>query len=86
MLDEAVRDMFRAQRLFYDPHGLKGKLLFGQIAPFSPPRRLPAWDVLNDAHAPWIYLTDRTRFLTAGADDLWEAAHRGRPPHRRRSA
>lgn len=74
VLDEAVRDMFRAQRLFYDPHGLKGKLLFGQIAPFSPPRRLPAWDVLNDAHAPWIDPTDRTRRLTASADDLWEAA------------
>ena len=73
-LDEAVRDMIRAQRLFFDPHGWKGKLLFGRIAPFSPPRRLPAWDVLNDAHASWVDPTDRTITHTSSSDELWEAA------------
>jgi len=73
-LDEAVRDMVRAQRLFFDPRGWKSKLLMGQIAPFSPPRRLPEWDVLNDAHAPWVDPCDRTAVQSASSDELWEAA------------
>lgn len=73
-LDEAVRDMVRAQRLFFDPSGWKGKLLAEQIAPFSPPRRLPDWDVLNDAHAPWIDPCDRTVVHRESSDELWEAA------------
>jgi len=73
-LDEAVADMVRAQRLFFDPRGWKGKLLMGQIAPFSPPRRLPDWDVLNDAHAQWGDPCDRTAVMTASSDELWEAA------------
>ncbi|MBW5447362.1 hypothetical protein GE107_14995 [Cohnella sp. CFH 77786] len=73
-LDEAVRDMIRAQRLFFDPKGWKGWLLFGQIAPFSPPRELPDWEVLNDARRPWVDPTDRTVFHTDSAEDLWDAA------------
>ena len=73
-LDEAVAEMTRAQRLFFDPRGWKGKLLFGQIAPFSPPRRMPVWDVLNDKHAPWVDPSDRTVSYTMSSDDLWEAA------------
>ncbi|WP_123039484.1 zinc dependent phospholipase C family protein [Cohnella candidum] len=73
-LDAAVADMIKAQRLFFDPTGWKGKLLFGQIAPFSPPRDLPDWDVLNDARWPWVDPCDRTVFRTASSDDLWEQA------------
>lgn len=73
-LDEAAADMIRAHRLFFDPSGWKGRLLLGQLEPFSPPRRLPDWDVLNDARRPWVDPTDRTVFHTDSADDLWEAA------------
>jgi hypothetical protein len=73
-LDEAAADMVRAQRLFFDPAGWKGRLLFGQLEPFSPPRRLPRWDVLNDARKPWVDPTDRTVFHTDSADELWEKA------------
>ncbi|MFD0675123.1 zinc dependent phospholipase C family protein [Cohnella sp. GCM10027633] len=74
LLDEAVRSMIGAQRLFFDPSGWKGKLLFGQIAPFSPPRRLPDWDVLNEARAPWIDPCDRTIVRRESAMDLWDTA------------
>jgi hypothetical protein len=50
-LDEAVAQTVSAQRLFFDPAGWKGKLLFRQLEPFSPPRRVPDWDVLK-RHAP----------------------------------
>ncbi|WP_276354126.1 zinc dependent phospholipase C family protein [Cohnella caldifontis] len=73
-LDEAVRNMVRAQRLFFDPAGWKRLLLRRQLEPFSPPRVLPDWDVLNDARRPWVDPTDRTRFRTESADDLWDAA------------
>lgn len=75
LLDAAVADMIAAQRLFYDPRGWKGKLLFGQLAPFSPPRRTPAWDVMNDARQRWVDPTDRTVYHTSSAEELWEAAH-----------
>lgn len=74
LIDEAVSDMVRAQRLFFDPSGWKGKLLFRQLQPFSPPRRLPGWDVLNDARKPWIDPCDRTVRHSESVDDLWEAA------------
>lgn len=74
LLDEAVADMIAAQRLFYDPRGWKNKLLFGQLTPFSPPRRMPAWDVMNDARQRWVDPTDRTVFHTSSADELWDAA------------
>jgi len=73
-LDEAAADMVRAQRLFFDPSGWKGRLLLGKMEPFSPPRRLPAWDVLNDAKHPWVDPTDRTVFHTESAEELWEKA------------
>lgn len=74
LLDEAVRHMVSAQRLFYDPTGLKAKLLFGQIAPFSPPRRLPEWDVLNESRKPWIDPCDRTVVHRESALELWDRA------------
>lgn len=74
LLDEAVRSMIGAQRLFFDPSGWKRKLLLGQIEPFSPPRRLPDWDVLNESRAPWIDPCDRTIVHRESAMDLWNLA------------
>lgn len=73
-LDEAAADMVKAMKLFYDPTGWKKKLTFGQLAPFSPPLRPPAWDVLNEARAPWIDPTDRTAMHTDSALQLWDRA------------
>ncbi|MFC5528521.1 zinc dependent phospholipase C family protein [Cohnella yongneupensis] len=74
LLDEAVRSMVSAQRLFFDPTGIKGRLTFGQIAPFSPPKRQPDWDVLNVARAPWIDPCDRTIVHRESALELWDRA------------
>ena len=74
LLDEAVRSMIGAQRLFFDPTGWKGRLTFGQLAPFSPPRRAPSWDVLNERRAPWIDPCDRTVVYRDGAMELWDRA------------
>ncbi len=73
-LDYAVAQMVNAQRLFFDPSGWKSTLLLGQIAPFSQPRRLPDWDVLNEARQPWIDPTDRTVVHRESALDLWDRA------------
>jgi len=73
-LDDAIAQMFRAQKLFFDPSGWKGRLTFGQLAPFSPPRRLPEWDVLNETRQPWIDPTDRTITHLESAMELWDIA------------
>jgi hypothetical protein len=73
-LDHAVAQLLMAQRIFYDPTGWKGKLAFGQLEPFSPPRSLPDWDVLNENRMPWSDPTDRTIVHTASAMELWENA------------
>ncbi|MEK0316953.1 zinc dependent phospholipase C family protein [Cohnella sp. 56] len=74
MLDASVRQFVSAQRLFFDPSGWKGKLLLGRIAPFSPPPRPPAWDVLNARRSGWIDPTDRTRTRYESVYELWELA------------
>ncbi|WP_158602211.1 zinc dependent phospholipase C family protein [Cohnella endophytica] len=73
-LDGAIAQMTRAQRLFYDPSGWKGRVAFGQLSPFSPPLQIPDWDVLNDAKQPWIDPTDRTLVHHDSADELWDRA------------
>jgi len=73
-LDRAVAQMQQAQRLFYDPSGWKGRLVFGQLRPFSPPRRTLDWDVLNDAGQAWIDPTDRTVVHRDSALELWDRA------------
>jgi hypothetical protein len=73
-LDKAVAQKLKAQRLFFDPSGWKGKLTFGKLEPFSPPRLLPDWDVLNETRQPWMDPTDRTIIRTESAMDLWEQA------------
>jgi hypothetical protein len=73
-LDQAVAQMLQAQKLFFDPTGMKGRLVFGQLAPFSPPRRIPEWDVLNESRQPWIDPTDRTILHRESATELWELA------------
>lgn len=74
MLDEAVRDMIAAQKLFFDPRGWKAKLLFGQIEPFSPPRRPPAYDVLNLSGRDWVDPVERTVRRRENALELWDRA------------
>ncbi|QJD84102.1 zinc dependent phospholipase C family protein [Cohnella herbarum] len=73
-LDQAVAQMIQAQKLFFDPTGWKGRLVFGQLAPFSPPLRIPDWDVLNEKRLPWIDPTDRTILHRESAIELWELA------------
>lgn len=73
-IDEAVAHMIKAQRLFFDPTGWKNRLLPGQLAPFSPPRRLPDWDVLNDKRQIWIDPCDRTLRHRDSAEELWARA------------
>ena len=73
-LDQAVAQFIQAQKLFYDPTGWKQKLTFGQLAPFSPPKKLPEWDVLNLTNQPWIDPCDRTIIHTESAVNLWEQA------------
>ncbi|WP_256759849.1 zinc dependent phospholipase C family protein [Cohnella sp. WQ 127256] len=73
-LDQAVAQFIQAQRLFFDPKGWKGKFTFGQLAPFSPPRTIPDWDVLNETRQAWIDPVDRTVLHHESAMDLWEIA------------
>ncbi len=73
-LDNAVRQMQQAQRLFYDPSGWKGRLVFGMLQPFSPPLRTPDWDVLNESRQRWIDPTDRTTVHSSSALELWDRA------------
>jgi len=73
-LDQAVAQMIQAQKLFFDPTGWKFRLAFGELAPFSPPRRTPDWDVLNDSRAEWIDPTDRTVVRRESAMELWDRA------------
>ncbi|WP_373232661.1 zinc dependent phospholipase C family protein [Cohnella sp.] len=73
-LDEAVAQFAKAQRVFFDPTGWKGKLAFGQLEPFSPPRQVPEWDVLNKANRPWVDPCDRTLVHTESAMELWDNA------------
>jgi len=73
-LDHAVRQFILAQRIFFDPSGIRGKLTFGQITPFSPPRKVPEWDVLNHAGKAWINPCDRTIVHTESAMELWDNA------------
>ncbi len=73
-LDNAVAQFIKAQRLFFDPAGWKGRLTFGQLEPFSPPRELPDWDVLNETRQSWVDPTDRTLIRKESAIDLWEQA------------
>ncbi|MFD2331584.1 zinc dependent phospholipase C family protein [Cohnella sp. GCM10020058] len=74
MLDASVRQFVAAQRLFFDPLGWKGKLTFGMLAPFSPPRAIPPWDVLNARRSGWIDPVDRTRIRQESVYDLWDDA------------
>lgn len=73
-LDEAVAQFIKAQRVFFDPTGWKAKLTFGQLEPFSPPRKPPEWDVLNRANRPWLDPCDRTLIYTTSALELWDQA------------
>lgn len=73
-LDGAVAQFIQAQQVFFDPTGWKGRLTFGQLQPFSPPRQAPDWDVLNKSKRGWIDPCDRTLIHTESALELWDNA------------
>ncbi|RSK29010.1 hypothetical protein EJF36_20170 [Bacillus sp. HMF5848] len=52
-VEQSYRDMIQASKLFYDPSGMKKKLLGGIISPFSHSERTPDADLLNEAKAEW---------------------------------
>ncbi|WEK53364.1 MAG: zinc dependent phospholipase C family protein [Candidatus Cohnella colombiensis] len=73
-IDGAVAQMISAQKLFFDPTGWKARLTFGQLAPFSPPRQQPTWDVMNENHREWIDPCDRSISYKTSAYELWDNA------------
>ncbi|MDG0814650.1 hypothetical protein [Cohnella rhizosphaerae] len=56
------------------PRGWKSKLTLGMLAPFSPPRTIPPWDVLNARRSGWTDPVDRTRIRQESVYDLWDSA------------
>ncbi|AZN42823.1 zinc dependent phospholipase C family protein [Paenibacillus albus] len=71
---DAMRDMVAAQKLFYDPTGMKRLFTFGQIDPFVFKRELPPLDILNDSNRPWLDPTDGKTLHTESVWDLWNLA------------
>ncbi|MBW7455811.1 zinc dependent phospholipase C family protein [Paenibacillus sepulcri] len=70
----AMRDMIRAQRLFYDPTGIRTILTFRKIEPLVYKRNLPPLDILNESHRPWLDPTDGYRTKTDSIWDMWDHA------------
>lgn len=68
---EAYRHMTAAHRLFRDPYGFKRVLLLNQTDPFIYRRKLPAVDIMNEAHDVWAHPTDEAETYTASVWDLW---------------
>lgn len=71
---DAYRDMVRAQRIFYDPTGLKRILTFGKIEPLVYKRSIPTRDYLNEAKAVWRHPAVFEETSTDSVWDLWEKA------------
>lgn len=73
----AYRDMVLAQRLLYDPHGWKRKLVRGSgaalfyrgLTPFE-----EKLDVLNEKKAPWRHSAMYTELRTESVMELWDQA------------
>ncbi|SFS50207.1 zinc dependent phospholipase C family protein [Paenibacillus sp. BC26] len=71
----AMRDMIAAQRLFYDPTGIRRLLTFGKIEPFVYKRDpLHQLDILNESHAPWLDPVDGQTLHTESVWELWDIA------------
>mgnify|MGYP001160561011 CR=1 FL=1 len=71
---EAMRDMISAQRLFYDPTGIRRLLTFGKIEPLSYRKNLPDYDWMNEQELPWLDPVDGKTLHTVSAWTLWEQA------------
>lgn len=72
--NQANRDMVAAQRLFYDPTGIRRIATFGQIEPLVYKRRLPLLDILNVAGRPWTDPTDDRLKHSDTFDEMWDRA------------
>ncbi|MBW7474482.1 zinc dependent phospholipase C family protein [Paenibacillus oenotherae] len=70
----AIRDMIRAQRLFYDPRGIRRVLTFGQIEPLVYKRNMPALDILNESRSPWLDPVEGKKKNNESVWDLWDEA------------
>lgn len=71
---QAARDMVQAQRLFYDPTGIRRLLTFGQFEALVYKKRLPPLDILNERRQPWIDPTNAAIRHDESAWMLWEQA------------
>ncbi|BBH24972.1 hypothetical protein Back11_63170 [Paenibacillus baekrokdamisoli] len=70
----AMLDMIRAQRLFYDPTGIKRVLTFGQIEPFVFKSHVPQLDILNESHRAWLDPTDGKPKRNDSIWNMWDTA------------
>ncbi|AKG35139.1 zinc dependent phospholipase C family protein [Paenibacillus durus] len=74
---QAYRDMVKAQKLLYDPHGWKKKLIYGPNSALFY-RKLTAaeekLDFLNERNAPWRHSALYSEVRTDSVPQLWEQA------------
>ncbi|QYR22952.1 zinc dependent phospholipase C family protein [Paenibacillus sp. sptzw28] len=70
----AMRDMIRAQRLFYDPTGIRRMLTFRKIEPLVYKRDIPPLDILNESARPWLDPTDGIQMKNESVWDMWDRA------------
>ncbi|WP_010170758.1 zinc dependent phospholipase C family protein [Bacillus coahuilensis] len=73
-IKESYKDMKKAFKLFHDPMGLKNKLLFGYITPFSYREKFPEQDYLNVNKTPWLHPTNNQESSTKSFIELYEEA------------
>ncbi|MBY9081968.1 zinc dependent phospholipase C family protein [Paenibacillus sp. HN-1] len=74
---EAYRDVVLAQRLLFDPHGWKKKIVRGTNAGLFYRKPNPAetkLDVLNERKAPWRHSALYSEVRTESVPELWELA------------
>ncbi|WP_274652620.1 hypothetical protein [Paenibacillus humicola] len=70
----AMKDMVRAQRLFFDPSGIRRFLTFRQIEPFVYRRDIPPLDIMNEQRKSWLDPANGKDRHQESVWDLWEAA------------
>ncbi len=72
--NNAILHMIRAQRLFYDPTGIKRFLTFGKIEPFVYKCTVPPLDFLNESGRAWLDPTDGKSKHTESIWNMWDTA------------
>ncbi|MEI5908961.1 zinc dependent phospholipase C family protein [Bacillus spongiae] len=78
-VNESYQDMIKAFKFFHDPSGLKNKLLFGKIKPFSHRKRFPNKDYLNEKKQEWLHPTNEQEKKSSSFIELYEdALHEGK--------